>query len=68
MPEKWTGDLIGRMHNERVTFAQIGEELGVTKSYISMVLNGKRKPEGIQQRLEEAYARIIERRSATQSA
>lgn len=64
MPEKWTGDLVGRMHNERVTMEQIGQELGMTKSYVSMILNGKRMPKDAQKRLEEAYVRIIERRSA----
>ena len=29
MPEKWTGDLIGRMHNARVTRQDIATELGV---------------------------------------
>lgn len=43
MPEKWTGRLIGRMHNERITYEQLANEMGVNKAYISMILNGKRK-------------------------
>lgn len=64
MPEKWTGRLIGKMHNERVTFEELAKELGVTKSYISMLLNGKRKPEGIQKRMETALDAILQKRSA----
>lgn len=60
--EKWTGRLIGKMHNERVTYDDLASELGVGKSYVSMILNGSRKPEGIQKRMESAFASIVEKR------
>ena len=66
MPEKWTGQLIGEMHNQRVTQEDLANELGVKKSYISMILNGRRKPEGIEERLKTAFAAIIARREAAQ--
>lgn len=62
MPEKWTGRLIGKMHNERVTYDDLGAELGVSKAYVSMILNGARKPEGIQKKLEDAFEAIVARR------
>lgn len=61
MPEKWTGRLIGRMHNERITYEQLANEMGVNKAYISMILNGKRKPPNIQKRMEAALGAIIKR-------
>lgn len=61
MPEKWTGRLIGEMHNNCITYEQLANEIGVNKAYISMILNGRRKPSGIQERLERAVQRIIER-------
>lgn len=61
MPEKWTGRLIGEMHNNCITYEQLANEIGVNKAYISMILNGRRKPSGIQERLEGAVRRIIER-------
>lgn len=61
MPEKWTGRLIGRMHNERITSEQLANEMGVNKAYISMILNGKRKPPNIQKRMEAALEAIIKR-------
>ena len=64
MPEKWTGRLIGRLHNERVTYEELAKEMGVTKSYISMILNGARKPEGVRERMEAALATIIEQKRA----
>lgn len=62
MPEKWTGNLIGRMHNERVTYDELAREMGVTKGYISMLLNGSRKPPGIRRRMEGAVDAVIEKR------
>lgn len=67
MPEKWTGRLIGRMHNERITYEQLANEMGVSKAYISMILNGKRKPPNIQKRMETALEAIIKRGREKQS-
>lgn len=62
MVEKWTGRLVGRMHNERVTYDELAEEMGVGKSYVSMILNGARKPDGIRERMEAAFNAVIEKR------
>ena len=62
MPEKWTGRLVGKMHNEKVTYEELAQELGVTKAYVSMILNGSRKPDGIRERMEGAVDAIIKRR------
>ena len=62
MPEKWTGRLIGRMHNERVTYDELGTEMGVGKAYISMILNGRRSPEGIRERMEAAFNAVLQKR------
>lgn len=64
MPEKWTGRLIGRLHNERITYEDLSNEMGCTKAYISMILNGVRKPEGIRKRMEDAVNSIINRRTS----
>lgn len=62
MPEKWTGELVGKMHNNRITYDRLAAELGVTKAYISMILNGNRKPDGAKERLEAAVDTIIANR------
>lgn len=49
------------MHNNRIGFAQLAEELGVTNRYVSMVLNGHRDPPGAEERFNAAVRRIIER-------
>lgn len=63
MAEKWTGNLIGKMHNEGITYQELAGEMSVTKSYISMILNGSRTPKGIKKRMENALASIIARRN-----
>jgi len=62
MPEKWTGRLVGKMHNECVTYDEVAAELGVTKAYVCMILNSRRKPEGIQKRMEDAFESVISKR------
>lgn len=59
MPEEWTGNLIGKMHNKCVTYDDLAEEMGVCKAYISMILNGRRKPPNIQKRMEDALVNIV---------
>ena len=62
MPEKWTGLLVGKMHNERVTCDDLAAEMGVTRAYVSMILNSHRKPDGIQERIENAFESVISKR------
>lgn len=62
MPEKWTGRLVGKMHNECVTMEELGAEMGVGKAYVSMILNSRRKPNGIQKRMEDAFESVISKR------
>ena len=62
MVEKWTGRLIGKMHNNGVSITDLAAELGVTKAYVSMILNGARKPPEAKNRLEAAVDAIIARR------
>lgn len=55
MPEAWTGRLIGRMHNNRITYAELGAELGIGKAYVCQILNGVKKPKDIQKRIIDEY-------------
>lgn len=64
MPE-WTGILLGKMHNNRVTMLDLANELGYRKGYVSMILNGLREPKGAEQKLNEAYESILAKRSST---
>ena len=66
MKERWTGDLIGRMHNAEVTQQELADELGVVKGYVSQILNGARTPRNGRERLETAFQAILRRRKQEQ--
>ena len=69
MKEKWTGDLVGKMHNADVTYDDLSAETGWVKGYISMILNGQRNPMGAREKLEGAFNAVVARRkSGTKSA
>lgn len=61
LPKEWTGDLVGLMHNHKISFAQLAQELGVTNRYVSMVLNGHREPAGAEDKFRSALNRLIEK-------
>lgn len=66
LPPKWTGPLVGKMHQNGITFTELAAELGVTNNYIGMVLNGKREPKsGIctPDSMKEAVDRLIAKRN-----
>lgn len=59
MPEKWTGRLVGRMHNHQITVAQLAEYLGFSRCYCSLILSSKRNPPGIREKMETAVSELI---------
>ena len=65
MLAQWLGDFVGQMHRYRVSITQLAQEMGVTREYLSTILNGHREPVGIKQRLYDALNRIVEKRTST---
>lgn len=61
MLAQWIGDFIGRMHRNRVTITQLAQEMDVTREYLSMILNGHREPQGIEQRMNDALDNLIQK-------
>lgn len=52
------------MHVEGITYDDLAKELQVTKAYVSMILNGRKKPHNARERLEAAFAAVLERKKA----
>lgn len=59
MPEAWTGHLIGKMHNNDISYEDVAKKLGYGKPYICLILNSKRKPPDIQKKMETAVNELI---------
>ena len=64
MSTEWTGRIVGLLHTHRITQVELATEMGVTAQYISMVLNGKKTPKGIEERMVDAIQAIADRRIA----
>lgn len=63
MLEKWLGEVVGEMHIQNISQKQIASHMGVTEEYLSMVLNGHRKPAGIEVRIRKAICEIAHENS-----
>lgn len=60
MHKKWTGNLVGLMHDHKITKSQLADTLGVSREYVSMVLNEHRKPVDAEERFTAAVQSIID--------
>ena len=62
MPKNWTGTIVGKMHINRISNDELATELGYTTEYVSMVLNGHRKPKGAEQTFRKALDELIQQK------
>lgn len=62
MPEKWTGDIVKKMHLNNISRADVAAEIGCAPEYVSMVLNSRRRPVDAKERFTNAVNSIIERK------
>lgn len=62
MLAQWIGDLVGQMHNNKISKTQLAEHMGVSREYVSMVINGHREPAGAETRFKTAVDEIIAKR------
>lgn len=61
--EQWTGDVVGKMHVYRISNSELAEKCGITSSYLSMLLNGKKEfssPEVKQKTIDKVVATLEE--------
>ena len=58
--EAWTGEIVALLHVNGITQADLAEKMGVTKEYVSMLLNGKKTAAGAEERMREAIAQLRE--------
>lgn len=61
MLAQWVGELVGEMHIHKITKTELAQEVGVSREYISMVLNGRRAPVGVEKKLRDALSTLKEK-------
>lgn len=66
MPAQWTGNLVGRMHNARITSKQLAKKMGKNPKYVSQVLNGHYSPKTAEQEFNEALDALIREKASNQ--
>ena len=59
MRELWTGEIVGKMHVNCISYKTLADELGWNVKYLSAVLNGHRKPKGSEEKVKDALSKII---------
>lgn len=59
MPAQWTAEIVGILHANRIKQTELAEHMGVTPQYLSMVLNGKREPDGAEQKARDALKQLL---------
>lgn len=62
MPEKWTGELLMIMHNNKIRRAEVAKKLGISRAYTTQILNGLRRPSHIEEKMREAVDEILAER------
>lgn len=65
MPAQWTAEIVGKLHAHKVTQGQLAACLQVTPEYVSMVLNGSRRPKNAQERFTAAVEELIAQKLST---
>ena len=59
MPEKWTGEIVGKMHVYGISANDLAEKIGIHPKYLSKVLNGQRNPKDAKSYCRKAIDELI---------
>lgn len=54
MPAQWTGEVVGKMHMARITKKALAAHMGVTREYVTNILNGHCAPKDAEARIRAA--------------
>ena len=58
----WTGDAVKQMHIFGIGQQELADEIGVSRRYLCMLLNGERFPEDGRKRVMEGISLLKEKR------
>lgn len=67
MLAQWIGEIVGEMHNNKISKTQLADHMGVTREYVSMILNGHRCPTGAEERLRAAVRELSSKKNVKES-
>lgn len=58
MTDLWTSEIVAEMHAHKIKQKDLALALGWTPQYVSLVLNGKKRPAGAYEKMIEALGKI----------
>lgn len=67
MRPRWTGNIVKVMHVEEITQREVAAEMGISTTYLSMLLNGARTTPDSKARVTQAVNDIRQRRKEARS-
>ena len=62
MPAQWTGEVVGKLHNNGITAKDLAAYLGLNPRYVSTILNGKRNPKNAEKKFREGLDNMLRER------
>lgn len=60
----WTGKLVGKMHIHQITVTDLAAKLGISREFVSRVINGSRDLANAQERFNAALDELIKEKAA----
>lgn len=58
MIPKWTGDIVKIMHLNSISTEELATKLGVTRTWVSKILNGKVRPKNAREKFKAAVTEL----------
>lgn len=62
MLPKWTGEIKGTMHIHEISMQELADELGISKTFLSSLLHGRKSTKDAEFRIRNAMMTIIAKR------
>lgn len=59
MLAQWIADVVGQMHKYRISMKALADHMGISREYVSMVLNGHREPADAEDRFRKAVEELV---------
>lgn len=56
--EDWIAEAVGKMHINKINGIDVAKHMGITAQYFSEIINGKKSPKGVKERVLNAIDEI----------
>lgn len=57
---EWQAELLVKMRTHKITQQELAQHIGWSYQYVNMIFNGRKSPQGAQEKLTNGVAELIE--------